>query len=260
MQVTGSRFTSLKMTSQGEELQNASENVEVTFTGVYTILKLDEDGEVSAFKLDVESFYGRSEGITLPIASKGDVVKIAKKGKEGSFTLNGKPFPGETRHLVKIIFDAPHDGASEADLLGATGRKRVGDKWPINMELAKDGLLSHLDATFDPANAKGTVELKKVNKVNEVEGLVLEMSIECNGVKGLVPVAKGFKVDKSKLTHSQTDCYPSNTRLESLSSNMTGSFTFIGSGKLGPKASDAPNGTMEVIMTMKQNITKSPRF
>ena len=260
LKVTGSQVKSVKMTSEGAEIQNESSNVEVTFTGVYTILQLDEDGEVSAFKLDVESFFSKAEGITLPIASKGDVVKISKRGEEGSLTLNGKAFPAETRGLVDIVFDAPDDGASDEDIFGTTERKKVGDKWPMNMKLAREELLAERGVDFDPANSEGTVEFKKVAKVSGIDALTLEMSMDLSGVKGLVPLPKGFKIDKSNATFSMTGTYPLNTRLEAVSSNMNGSITFTGSGKLGPAGSETPHGTMEIAITSKRTISQSPTF
>lgn len=214
------------------------------------VLALTQTGRETKTRLVVEKFTRTASGQTVELLPAGAIVLAERVGNKTVFTTDGSeatPVVVKALEVVGVSM-AGDDGADDDTIFGTTGRKKIGEAWPINGAAAAADLVK-LGIPAEAANVTGTTTLVEVVTQENQELLRLSATLKMTGVNP--PVPPGFTVQSSLFTSEHSGLFPvdltKRSRLESTALNFE------------VAVSGTQNG-QPVVMTMSKKGSREVKF
>lgn len=226
------RRSSTQTVTLGKDSRDSADEFAYELQAAVKVLEVDDAGRTYALSLDVTQCT-RSEGpTTTRLVEKPTVVLGSLTGKEGTFTVDGRPVDKALGAVLEQLVPWGQCQRSKDRIFGTTDRKRVGDQWPINTDLDADDLA---DSPF-LANAKEDVKassvLEKITAVDGVECMVVTTDVKTSNLDLLK--GTGLTVDASTVKIHGSSILPVDTALGAVERSSTMSAHVTGSGPIGP--------------------------
>jgi len=176
--------------------------------GIMTVEKVNEAGNATQIRIEVESFTRTADEFTEELEKKGAVILARHfEGVDIYESLDvdtKKKSPINQRGKVESLgklFTLGKMTTKEA-AYGTKDRQKIGDSWKVNGK-AFAAVFSNQNITIDPNRIEGEVTLVKALLVNNVPCLELNAQIKIAGIKlqGLPP---NMRLLKNSITISDT--------------------------------------------------------
>ena len=121
----------------GDELvRDDRENFAIDFEATMTVLEVDLRQRPTKAQFVVSKCIKTEAYDQRPLIPPGAVVVAAVKDRESVFTVNGEPAGREAGQALDLVITLSKGGATDDEIFGTRSRKKVGDRWGINAELA----------------------------------------------------------------------------------------------------------------------------
>lgn len=246
---SGEITTAMKMTSGSNTLKEQTETMKATLEGEYKVVAVNEKGHPTSGTFTVSKWDGSIDGQPVTEVQSGMIIEFIVDGKNVSIRSKDEEFAGKVKKLLEgVLPDAEEEhGATNDDIFGTKDRKKVGEKWPVNVAAAVKDLADMVK--IDEKDMAGTVQLEKVVNVDGVPCLHVTGSIGISKVGGLLPPEA--KVTSSKATMSLSGDLPVDV-------SLTAPITETASLDCSIEADvQSPRGPVHMAMMMKATKTKS---
>ena len=241
--------SSMKTTvkADGKVAQEQSEDFSVDFESDVKALEVDKNGDPSKVTLTVDKCILKQGGAEKLLLAKGTVVSASVKDDKDVFEVAGQPVDAETAKALSVVVTLGKNHASDDEIFGTKERKKVGDHWAMNAELAaKD--LQELAPGIKKEDIAGTVTLDKVVKVGTTD--CLQVSAEMTANNMALPLPAGMKVEQSKLQAHFSGMFPIDISKDMMEESESMTMSMTAKGKPNP---DGPE--MIIEMAAQQNKT-----
>lgn len=238
---------SMKSTSKvdGKVVEEQNKNFSVDFESDVKALEVDKNGQPSKVSLAVDKCILKQGGEEKPLLAKGAVVTASVKDDEAVFEIAGRPADAETAEALDLVVMLGMNGASDDEIFGAKERKKVGDRWAINSELAAKELQDVMEgSTVKKEDVAGTVTLDKVVKVGTTDCLQISGEMTVNGA-----TMQGMEVSQIEIHGNFSGLFPADPFkfIMEESHSMTMSIT--------AKGKPDPNGPEMVVESLAERDT-----
>jgi hypothetical protein len=193
---TGRQSQKSTLSVGGQAVQVKAEEYSVQFEAAARVLEIDRNGEPSRLSLSVAKCTLTEEGEALsPIAKDAVVFAYLKDGKP-AFETDGAPAGPALAKALGLVISLGKGNQSEDVIFGTRDRKKVGDHWAMNAELAaKDAQKDGLEVRQE--DITGSATLAGVVKAGDTD--CLDVRAEMAIARIVPPVPAGFAVEKSTL-------------------------------------------------------------
>lgn len=185
--VTTKMSQSMAQSVDGGTPQERKHEIVVQFEGVEKVLQVDADGRETKETLTVEKLTQAADGQTGEVVPKGTVVTCSITGKKPSFQIDGKDVEPPVAQALATVAQLSGGDPTDDAIFGTKERKKKGDSWDINSDLAKQ-LLGNM------AGGIGLSDLAGKTSVDDVTGDALKMSAQITG-KVKPPLPEGVTLD-----------------------------------------------------------------
>jgi hypothetical protein len=231
LSATGRSARTQVVKSGDKILRNDSAKFAVEFEGAVTVLAVDDRGKPSKLSLEIEKLSRTDDAGSKELVSKGSVVTVSMKdGAEVSET-DGHLLSQPTQEAITVILPLyPPNGPTADELFGTNERKKPGDHWDANTEMAKDIL--RLGATARKEDLSGTVTFEKVVKVGKTECLQISGSMDCSRYVPDVP--RGMKAEKGILKIGFSEKLPVAASMPALELTQSSNVSYTMKGRPDP--------------------------
>ena len=167
----------------GKVVEEQSKNFSVDFESDVKALEVDKNGEPSKVSLTVDKCILKQGGAEKPLLAKGAVVIASVKDDKAVFETAGQPVDAETAEALGLVVQLGKPRASDDEIFGTKERKKVGDHWAMNAELAAKELQDAMKgSTVKKEDVAGTVTLDKVVKVGTTDCLQISAEMTVSNV------------------------------------------------------------------------------
>jgi hypothetical protein len=177
---------------------------------------------------------------------------VKKLNGKPAFLVDGKPVDKKAAAVLGILFAPPHSKVTDDDIFGTKERKKVGESWPINRDLA---IMDIAKKGVQIEDLAGTTKLEKVFVVDGLKCLKVTAEMETD--KFTLPFSPMLKVKKSEMHMSFSGEIPANKNADTtnvaLKTEMNMSTIFSATGKPNPQT---PEMKISVESSRKQTIIK----
>ena len=188
----------------GKVVEEQSKNFSVDFESDVKALEVDKNGEPSKVSLTVDKCILKQGGTEKPLLANGAVVSASVKGDKTVFEIAGQPVDAETAEALDLVVGLGRNRASDDEIFGTKERKKVGDHWAMNAELAAKDLQDVMKgSTVKKEDVAGTVTLDKVVKVGTTD--CLQISAEMTVNNAMMP---DMKVAQMKIQAHFSGLFP----------------------------------------------------
>jgi hypothetical protein len=204
---TGSDEQSMLASIDGQPVQNRAEKYSVEYAADYEVLALTTTGRAAKAKLTIAKLIRTSGGESTELLPAGTVVTAEHVGRRTAFKQGDHAVaPLVSAALATLgVTMASDQQANDDQVFGTTGRKQVGDSWPINAELAAADLVK-MGIPVTAANLSGQTTLAEV--VSQDGGPVLRLTATMD-IKGAnPPLPPGLEVQSSVFTTAMSGLFP----------------------------------------------------
>ena len=220
----------------GDELvRDDRENFAIDFEATMTVLEVDSQHRPTKAQF-VVSKCTKTEAYDLrPLIPPGAVVVAAVKDREAVFTVNGEQASREVGQALDLVITLSKGGATDDEIFGTRSRKKVGDRWGINAELAAKELS---DMKFKVAKEalNGATTLEQVVREGGREYLMLATEMTVSPASPELP--PGTTLERSKLEMKFTGKYPAEGDAPSEEESADLSLNFTVRSKAAPGEQD----------------------
>ena len=168
-------------------------------------------------------------------------MMIQEDVKGVQFLVGGRPVAENIKEALELFFDADarkEDEITDDEVFGTKERKKVGDTWPINAELAARQATAE-GIKLDAGNVTGATTVVKKETVNGTPCLRLRSTMKATGFQMPMP---GMTLDQSKVAGVFEASFPIDPSLPCLLVRERFEATFSGKGRPDP---DGPEVTLE---------------
>lgn len=204
---TGSDEQSILATVDGQTVQQREDKYSVEYTADYEILALTPGGRASKARLTIVRLIRTAGGQTSELLPAGTVVSAENDGqttffKQGDSTV--APIVAAALSTLGVTM-ASDKQVNDDQVFGTPERKRVGESWPINAELAAADL-AKMGIPASATNLSGRTTLVEV--LQQAGGPVLKLTarIDIDGVNP--PLPPGIEVKSSVVSMSMSGLFP----------------------------------------------------
>ncbi len=253
MAAVGNQTSTTTIKMDGKALEPQNQAVAVTFNAAVKVLEVNKNGEPSKMTLTVEKLSVKQGGAAAADAlPKGAVITASVKGGKSAFEVAGKAVEPETAAALDLVVSLGQGGASDDEVYGTKDRKKMGDQWSMNSELAaKDA--AKQDITVSKENITGTVKLDKTEKVGGVDCLVLSMhTAPRRSPRPCLRVSRS-RMDRWRLARCRN--FPSNPAARTLEDSMDMTMRIAAKGKPDPQG---PEMAIDSAVKMSRSVKFSP--
>jgi hypothetical protein len=231
----------------GKVVEEQSKNFSVDFESDVKALEVDKNGEPSKVSLTVDKCILKQGGAEKPLLAKGAVVIASVKDDETVFEIAGQPVDAETAEALGLVVALGRNRASDDEVFGTKERKKVGDHWAMNAELAAKELQDVMKgSTVKKEDVAGTVTLDKVVKVGTTD--CLQISVEMTVNNETIP---GMEVSQMKIQVHFSGLFPIDLSKDIMEESDSMTMSMTGKGKPNP---DGPEMVIESVAERSLNV------
>jgi hypothetical protein len=216
------------VTAGDQVVQQKEDEVSVELTASVTVLEVNERARPTKASLTIETSTatrGTTSGTLLP---RGTVVVVSVKDNKDVYMVGDSPAADDVAKALSAVFTLPKSKESDDDIFGTREKKRVGDTWPINAELAATSL-KDVGLRVNKDDVEGSVALKGVVKVGQEECLDIQAWLDIKAFDLQLP--DGFNVVEGRLQAKFAGKLPTNKTLGRVEDNEQMTMTLKATGK-----------------------------
>jgi hypothetical protein len=159
------------VTSGDQVIQQTALELTVDLTALVTVLETNELGQTTRARIVVEQSLVRKEDGSNPIVDPGTELVAFLQDRKDVFTVKGgAPVAEDIAKALSVVFQLPKSTETDDDIFGTATKKKPGDAWPINAEVAARSI-GETGLAFRKDQVKGETALKGVVKVGDQECL-----------------------------------------------------------------------------------------
>jgi hypothetical protein len=242
---TGRQSGVSKVTVDGKAQPPEKMDMAVDFDAAVKVLEVDKNGEPSKITLTMDKCSVKEgETAAAEVLPKGTVVSAFVKGMKTIFEVNGKAVEPATEEALKLVIHLGTGGSGNDAGFGTNQRKKVGEQWPINAEVAAQDAQRH-DIKISKDDIKGTVKLVGAVKVGATECLDIQAEFTADRIKA--PLPPGVKLENATLKATFAGKFPVDASLRAPEVSESMEITMLARSE--PNA-DGPTVVVEVVMKM----------
>jgi hypothetical protein len=252
MSAVSSQSTLTTVKAEGGAPQQMNEAGTVALDAGVKVIEIDKNGSPSKIILTVETCtLKKGEAAAAEVLAKGTVVTAFSKDGVPVFEIGGKPVTPDVAKALAIVVHLGDGGVTDDEIFGANQRKKVGDQWPINSEVAAKDLVKK-DMPITKENLTGTVKLESAAKVDATD--CLDIRAQMSGKNIAVPMPPGLKVEEGSLEASFAQKIPVDPGARPLEQSLDITMKVAAKGK--PDAT-GPEMTIATTVKMSQKVKYS---
>jgi hypothetical protein len=243
-----SQSTLITVKAEGGAPEQMNEAGTVALEAGVKVLEIDKNGSPSKITLTVETCtLKKGEAAAAEVLAKGTVVTAFSKDGVPVFEIGGKPVTPDVAKALAIVVHLGDGGVTDDEIFGTKDRKKVGDQWPINSDVAAKDLVKR-DMPITKENLTGTVKLESAAKVGATD--CLDIRAQMSGKNIAVPMPPGLKVEEGSLEASFAQKIPVDPAARPLEQSLDITMKVAAKGK--PEAAGATEMTIETTVKMSQ--------
>ncbi|HEY6007548.1 MAG TPA: hypothetical protein VIU40_04435 [Geobacteraceae bacterium] len=232
---SGSEEEKSVITVGGELLRDDRENFTIDFDAVMTILEVDAQARPTRAQFSVTKCIKTEAYDQRPLLPPGAVVVAAVKDREEVFTVNGAPVNREVGKGLGLIITLSKGGATDDEIFGTRSRRKVGERWGINAELAARELLD-FKLKVAKEDLRGSTSLEQVVREGDRDYLLL--AAEFSVARVIPELPPGVVVEKSHVDMKFSGKYPLATVSPAVEESMDMTMGFLARGKTAPEGAE----------------------
>lgn len=230
------------LTVGGNVAENKTESFAFEIVADIGVLEVGKSGRPIKESLAIEKCILTKEGTATPLVPKGTVIVALVRDKKAVFEIGGQPVGEELEKALELAVSLD-TGGTDDEVFGTPERKKVGDSWPINADVAARSL-GEITSPLNKENIKGATKLEEVIKVGQEECVVLTAWLNVVGLAPAMPPA--FKVQKGELQAEFWGQFPVKTSLGPLEKSQKMTMSVTASGRPSP---NDPEVTIDMTQT-----------
>jgi hypothetical protein len=202
----------------------------VDLVSLMIVLEVGELGRVTKFAMQIERCLVTHGGVGKPLLPPGVVVKGAAENNRNVLTIDDAPVDAITAKILQAVIPSHRSGISDDDVFGTREKKRVGDTWDIDFDVAKKSLNEMFNMQGD---IKGTTTLDGVIKGGDGDFLIISAWLDMDNVS--MPLPDGVKIQSGQVKGTFSGRFPINQEPRRLSQSMKMAAWFAGRRAPDPK-------------------------
>jgi hypothetical protein len=202
----------------------------VDLVSLMIVLEVGELGRVTKFAMHIERCLVTVGGVSKPLLSPGVVVNGAAENNRNVLTIDNAPVDAITAKILQALIPSHRSGISDDDVFGTREKKRVGDTWDIDFDVAKKSLKEMFNMQGD---IKATTTLDGVIKGGDGDFLIISAWLDMDNVS--MPLPDGVKIQSGQVKGTFSGRFPINQELHRLSQSMKMAAWFAGRRAPDPK-------------------------
>lgn len=130
-------------------VQQQLEDFSVELVSSITVLESNPRGEILKFALDIEKCVIKVGGVSKPLLPPGSVVIGVRESNRTVFKMNEAPVDSMAARALDMVAPFAASDVNDDDIFGTRDRKRVGDTWDINTEVAAKSFKQMLNLSMN---------------------------------------------------------------------------------------------------------------
>ncbi|HEY6871152.1 MAG TPA: hypothetical protein VI298_00365 [Geobacteraceae bacterium] len=230
---TGSNAVKTVIKTGGELFRDDRENFSVEFDSLVTVLATDRNGKptresVAVLKCEKTEAFDRKA-----LLAPGTVVVASAKGKDDVYEIDGKPVDREMHEVLAIFVPLGKGEATDDEIFGTRERKRVGDAWGVNADLAAREF-EDFKLGVRKENIAGKTTLEKIVRSGAADCLLIRSEVTFE--KLAPPLPSYLSVESSLMRADLSGEFPVDTDAQPPEEKAVLTFTFVARGKPAPAA------------------------
>lgn len=237
-------------TVNGQPFKESLDESVVEFEAGVKITEVDGKGRPLRVQLNITKFLKVDGQDRTPLLAKGSVVMGALIGGKSVYEQDGTPVGEDAQKALRMVVSLGGGGATDDDIFGTSDRKKVGQRWSIEVERAAEDLKTK-GLGVKKEDLTGTATLEKVVRVADTE--CLQIALDISVAQLSVPTPAGFAFDKVSLVARGFSIVPVNPALGIIQQTLDMTMKLVMKGR--PKA-DGP----EVVVDMVTQNHKDTRY
>ena len=218
------------------------QDMDVQFDGMEKVIAVDAHGRETKATLTVDKFTVTAAGSTVDIAPKGTVISGAITDGKAGFQIDGKDVEPQVAQALAMVIQLSNGGPTDDEIFGTKDKKKKGDSWDINADVAKKSFA-------DASAGMEMPDLSGKTTINDDAGDALKISAAITG-KVKPPLPPIVTLDDSSLTATFTGTFPKDVTKYSPEESQVLAISFSAHA-------DTPNGKVVVKTTMNQSMTRT---
>jgi hypothetical protein len=173
-------------------VESKKEDRSVAFSGVVEVLAVDAKGMPVKISATVEKLMKNEAGASSEVVPKGDVIVASLDGRKQVYQINGTPAGADVAKALDLTFSLSTSGVTDDEVFGTNEKKKAGESWGINAELAKKDFAESFGLNVEKMAGKVTF----IGVANRADGDVLKLGVVMT-IKAMPPMPPNFVVDQS---------------------------------------------------------------
>ena len=250
IEASGYEHDKMIVTAGDQVVDQKDEEVTVELTASVTVLEVDERGRPARSKLNIDKSTVTRGTATGPLLPPGTEVVVSLNDNKDVYTVGGSPVAEDVGKALSVVYSLPKAKESDDDIFGTREKKKVGDAWQINAELAALSL-KDVGLRVNKDDIEGGAALKGVTKVGQAECLDVEAWLNIKSVDLQLP--GGFNVVEGRIQAKLAGKFPTDKALGRLEEAEQFSMTLKATGK------PDPNGP-EVVLDINNSKRSTTRL
>ena len=233
----------------GQAVKNENQESAIEVELAAKVLEIDKNGAPVKATLKIGKCLEVKGEKRTPLVPAGTVVVAYMKDKEPVYEIDGRQASPEAQRALTQVYTLGKGESNDDQILGTAERKKIGDRWAMNSELAaKDAAANGIDVK--PEDIKGTVTLEKIVKAGGTD--CLQLAAEINIARFALPAPPGLVVEKGTVQARMSGAFPINTSLGVAEKSET--MTIMAVMKGAKPQPDAPDLVVETVAERQTTI------
>jgi len=242
MSATGRETQKMTAWAGAQVIKSEVQEMAVEIEASAKVLEVDKNGAASKESIMIGKCLEVKGEAKTPLLPAGAVVVASlDASKEPVFEIDGQKVGPQAHKALSLVFSLGKGGVTDDQVFGTPDRKKVGDQWAMNSQLAADDL-KETGLAVKKEDVTGAVTLEKV--VKAADGDCLQLAVTMEIAKVVPPAPPGFAVEKGTLRAQMSGKFPVNPALQSPEKSDSMTITFVMKGKPQP---DAPEVVVETV-------------
>lgn len=175
----------LRMEQRGAAAPVRDERTVVRMVAVERILTVNAIGEAINSEFTVESLEVDRAGTTVNALARGTVFLLERAttpDTQARITVGGAPVAADIADALAVVVSRKVSGVSDDEVFGSANPRRVGERWPINADVAQRELAAN---GLTDVRLRGEVRTVELTTVDSLPCLVITASM--SGRLGAIP-------------------------------------------------------------------------
>ncbi len=239
----GKRKTAMKVTMNGQELQNESDSAAGSFASHLTILEVNEAGLPTKEEHEITAFSGTVDEAAVETPAVGTKIVATRSAEQGTtYTIDDKAVDPKLQALLETLISVSSEENQDDAILGTDQPRAIGDEWEVGAE----ELIASMKESGMPLDAasvvgKGTLVGKVSSPVGEALEVRAEIQIKLDDAGGPMPV----KLSEASMTVTMSGLLPIDPKAQAPKKEMALRMVMKGEGEPQPGAKLSMDMAME---------------